>query len=241
MHYPVAHLEAGLRSHDRTMPEEINRIVTDAISDYHWIPSRDAADNLLREGIRSEQIKFVGNIMIDTYCSMKPKIEASQYYKELNLQPKSYGVLTLHRPANVDSEIVLGQIMQQIGLLNLSVVFPAHPRTKKTLDQISTTPSNVVVIEPQSYINFMSLISNSCYVISDSGGIQEETTFLNVPCFTLRDSTERPITITQGTNQLTTIEGLLETIKNPKKGSIPELWDGKTSKRITDHIQEILS
>ncbi len=240
IHLPVAHLEAGLRSFDRTMPEEINRVVTDSISDYFWTPSEDADENLKKEGIHSDHIHLVGNIMIDTYCMMKDKIGASGAYKSFGFQKKACIVLTLHRPANVDVKETLENVIHKIGEIDLSIIFPVHPRTRKNLEHIQPLPQNLILCEPLGYIDFMNLVSNSAYVISDSGGIQEETTYLGIPCFTLRDTTERPITVTIGSNQLVSVENLLDKIKYPKAGSIPPLWDGKTSERIVRSIKEIL-
>ena len=240
LHIRVAHLEAGLRSFDRTMPEEINRVVTDAVSDYYWTPSEDASANLLKEGIQSEQISLVGNIMIDAYCMMKNKIQARAFYRSFNFLPQKYIVLTLHRPTNVDQKEVLENIIEKVGFLNLPVIFPAHPRTRKNLKKIDKLPHNIKVIDPVGYVDFMSLISNCAYVISDSGGVQEETTYLKVPCFTLRDTTERPITLTMGSNQLITIDNLLDKVLCVKKSSVPPLWDGKTAFRIKDILKKIL-
>ena len=236
----VAHLEAGLRSFDRAMPEEINRIVTDSISDYYWTPSVDADENLLREGVKAEQISLVGNIMIDTYCMMQDKIKSNNILTNLRLTAKKYIVLTLHRPVNVDDTEVLSSILKVVEKLQLPVVFPVHPRTKKNLDLISNLPNNLNIIEPLGYIDFMSLVSNATYVISDSGGIQEETTYLQIPCFTLRDTTERPITISIGSNQLVSVDNLLEKIQQPKHGKIPALWDGNTAKRIVNIIKNVI-
>ncbi|GAJ46480.1 UDP-N-acetylglucosamine 2-epimerase [Holospora elegans E1] len=240
IHLPVAHLEAGLRSFDRTMPEEINRLVTDSISDYFWTPSKDADDNLKREGVPLDRIRMVGNIMIDTYCMMKEKIESSEKYKIFGLKKKEYIVLTLHRPVNVDVKEKLEGIIHKVGQIDLPIIFPVHPRTYKSLKAIHPLPQNLALCPPLGYIDFMSLVSNSAYVISDSGGIQEETTYLSIPCFTLRDTTERPVTVTVGSNQLISANNVLEKIKHPKTGAIPPLWDGKTSERIISSIKEIL-
>lgn len=239
IHLLVAHLEAGLRSFDRTMPEEINRMVTDSISDYFWTPSEDADDNLKKEGVSSDRIHMVGNIMIDTYCRMKDKIEESRTYNTFGLQKKGYVVLTLHRPVNVDVKETLESVLNEVDQIDLPIIFPVHPRARKNLEGIHHLPANISLCEPLGYIDFMSLVSNSAYVISDSGGIQEETTYLGIPCFTLRNTTERPITVTMGSNQLVSIENLLDKIKYPKIGSIPPLWDGKTSERIIKLIKEI--
>ena len=237
-HLPVAHLEAGLRSFDHTMPEEINRIVTDSISDCFWTPSEDADENLKKEGIRPDRIHLVGNIMIDTYCMMRDKVETSTASK--HLQKKGYVVLTLHRPVNVDTKETLRNIIEKIAQIDRPIIFPVHPRTRKNLEVIHPLPKNLALCEPLGYIDFMNLVSNSSYVISDSGGIQEETTYLGVPCFTLRDTTERPVTVTMGSNQLVSVENLLKKIKHPKIGTVPPLWDGKTSERIVFSIKEIL-
>lgn len=240
LHVKVAHLEAGLRSFDRSMPEEINRIVTDSVCDYYWTPSEDANENLLREGVNSERVSFVGNIMIDTYCMMQDKIQKKAIYKSVDLLPQQYVVLTLHRPTNVDSKTVLESILEKISFVELPVIFPAHPRTRKKLEQIQKLPKNLKVIDPLGYIDFMSLVVDCAYVISDSGGIQEETTYLGIPCFTMRDTTERPVTLTIGSNQLVNIDNLLQKIQYPKKGSIPSLWDGKTAERIKNILYTIL-
>lgn len=237
---PVAHLEAGLRSFDRTMPEEINRIVTDTISDYFWTPSKDASENLIREGINSERISLTGNIMIDTYCMMKDKIDKSEYYKFLQLEKKKYAVVTLHRPSNVDHTKNLKKIVTSLGKLALHIIFPVHPRTRKNIEAIAPLPSNIILSTPLGYVDFMNLVSNAAYVISDSGGVQEETTYLGIPCFTLRNTTERPITVTMGSNQLVSVDNLLDKIQSPKTGSIPHLWDGKTAGRVSSLIQRIL-
>jgi UDP-N-acetylglucosamine 2-epimerase (non-hydrolysing) len=241
IHLPVAHLEAGLRSFDRTMPEEINRIVTDSISDYHWTPSEDADQNLLKEGINKSQISLVGNIMIDSYCLMKPKIDSQEIWKQFQLSKKSYAALTLHRPVNVDDSLFLSKIFKQIEDLVIPVIFPVHPRTKKTVERIGKVPKNIKMIDPLGYVDFMSLVSEAAYIITDSGGLQEETTYLNIPCFTLRLTTERPVTITLGSNQLVTVENILEKIQHPKKGQIPPLWDGRTSQRIIKVLKNVFA
>lgn len=240
LHLLVAHLEAGLRSFDRAMPEEINRIVTDSISDYCWTPSEDADKNLLEEGIGCSKIHQVGNIMIDTYCLLEERIRKRSCHQEFSLQPNKYVVLTLHRPSNVDDIGILQPLMDVIGKIGLPIIFPAHPRTKKNLEKVKNLNQDIRIVEPLSYIDFMSLVSTSAYVISDSGGVQEETTYLDIPCFTLRNTTERPITITMGSNQLATVDNLLEKVANPKKGRVPALWDGKTSARIVFALKNIL-
>jgi len=240
LHLPVAHLEAGLRSFDRTMPEEINRVVTDRISDYFLTPSEDADKNLLEEGVSQSQIYLVGNIMIDTYCLLEEKIKQRSCYKEFALQPHQYVVLTLHRPSNVDDLKNLQALMDVVGKLNLPIVFPAHPRTRKNLENIKNLNHSIQIVEPLGYIDFMSLVSTAAYIVSDSGGVQEETTYLSIPCFTIRSTTERPITITMGSNQLVNVDNLLEKVANPKKGRVPPLWDGKASTRILSILKNIL-
>lgn len=237
LHLTVVHLEAGLRSFDRTMPEEINRLVTDSISDYYWTPSEDANVNLLKEGVASDKIYLVGNIMIDTYCMMKHTIASRHYYQALDVSAQQYIVLTLHRPVNVDDPVVLENIMRKISQLHLPVIFPVHPRTQKALEKIQALPAHIKVINPLGYVDFMSLVANAQCVISDSGGIQEETTYLGIPCFTLRDTTERPVTVTLGSNQLVNIDNILEKLAQPKQGQVPPLWDGKTAIRIRDWIK----
>lgn len=238
LHFTVAHLEAGLRSFDRTMPEEINRIVTDSISDYHWTPSEDADNNLLNEGIKEHQIARVGNIMIDSYCLMKEKIDHSKTWEQFQLNPQDYAILTLHRPVNVDNPNTLTQILKAIGQVPEQVIFPMHPRTQGIFKKISKLPDNIIVSQPLGYIEFMGLMRNTAFVITDSGGLQEETTYLNIPCYTIRETTERPITVTMGTNQLVSINNLLEKLQNKKQGHVPPLWDGKTAERIAQFLKK---
>ena len=206
---PVAHLEAGLRSRDRTMPEEINRIVTDALADLLWTPSPDADENLRGEGVPDDKIARVGNVMIDAYEMLRSQIESRQTRQRFALPPQAYGVVTLHRPSNVDNEATLALIVGQLAEVakRIPIVFPIHPRTRERLaragllDRLRATPG-LTAVEPMGYLDFMSLVTDAKLAITDSGGIQEETTYLNIPCLTLRDTTERPITITQGTNRL---------------------------------------
>lgn len=248
---PVAHLEAGLRSRDRTMPEEINRIVTDAISDLLWTPSPDADENLLKEGVAAERIVRVGNIMMDSYEMLRHKIEAEGSAKKLGLPKNNYGVVTLHRPSNVDRQQQLARLVALLIEISnmLPLVFPVHPRTRKRLKsfelwQTLDNAANIRLVEPMGYISFMSLVQDAKLVITDSGGLQEETTYLSIPCLTLRESTERPITITQGTNQLVTAESLknhVQEIVTGKwhQGKCPAYWDGQTAKRIVDNLKAI--
>ena len=240
----VAHLEAGLRSFDRTMPEEINRLVTDALADMLWTPSPDGDENLLREGVAAEKICRVGNIMIDSLEMLRGSIESQTAFKELNLTPGEYGVVTLHRPSNVDSPGNLGRLCRSLtGICReVPLVFPIHPRTRKNLEHFgllsTVSESNGLhLVEPLSYIRFMNLVFNCRLAITDSGGIQEETSYLGIPCLTLRENTERPITITQGTNQLCKVDDLEDKVAEILNGSHPkakkiELWDGKTAQRI---------
>lgn len=243
LHIKVVHVEAGIRSGDMTMPEEINRIVTDSITDYFFTTSTSAGENLLKYGTDPENIHFVGNVMIDTLYQNLNRISAPGFWSEFGLENSNYIVLTLHRPSNVDEEQSLIQLLLGIDAMagDKKVIFPIHPRTKAILGATSLDLKNILFVEPQGYLNFMFLIKNSFAVITDSGGISEETTVLGIPCFTMRTTTERPETQTIGTNTLvgTSIENLRtifgEFLKNgARKGGIPELWDGKASERIID-------
>ncbi|MCZ8089266.1 MAG: UDP-N-acetylglucosamine 2-epimerase (non-hydrolyzing) [Flavobacterium sp.] len=241
----VTHVEAGIRSGDMTMPEEINRIVTDSITDYFFTTSTWAGENLLKYGAEPSTIHFVGNVMIDTLYQNLERISAPSFWNEYQLETGNYIILTLHRPSNVDEENSLIDLLKGIDKMvgEKKVIFPIHPRTKSILGEQNLSLKNIITVEPQGYLNFMYLIKNSFAVITDSGGISEETTVLNIPCFTLRTTTERPETITIGTNNLigTSINNLEkifgEFLKNgSKKSGIPELWDGKASERIIDII-----
>lgn len=241
----VTHVEAGIRSGDMTMPEEINRIVTDSITDYFFTTSTWAGENLLKYGAEQSSIHFVGNVMIDTLYQNLERISAPSFWNEYQLETGNYIILTLHRPSNVDEENLLIDLLKGIDKMvgDKKVIFPIHPRTKSILGEQNLSLKNIITVEPQGYLNFMYLIKNSFAVITDSGGISEETTVLNIPCFTLRTTTERPETINIGTNNLigTSIDNLEkifgEFLKNgPKKSGIPELWDGKASERIIDII-----
>ena len=246
---PVAHVEAGIRSGDLTMPEEINRMVTDAITDHFFTTSEIANENLRKAGIEENRIHFVGNTMIDTLLSnienfIDPAIQVSGE----GLKEKNYFVLTLHRPANVDEEEKLKEMIQAIinGTGNLPVIFPVHPRTAKILQNLGIEHERLQYVEPLSYLEFNYLVKNSKAVVTDSGGITEETTIMGVPCLTLRDNTERPETITMGTNELIgtdpkNLKPYLDKLMAgewKKRGEIP-LWDGKTSERIVEHLLEI--
>ncbi len=242
----VAHVEAGLRSFDRTMPEEINRLLTDSISDYLFVTEESGLINLKNEGISDKKIFFVGNVMIDSLIQFLPKAEKSSILKEYALLPKDYILVTLHRPSNVDSKDFLKELMSLFKSLsvNKKIFFPVHPRTKKNLEESgygSNFHKNVILTEPIGYIDFLSLTKNAELIITDSGGIQEESTYLGVQCITVRNNTERPITVKVGTNQLigTDLKNVENAAKeilsgNIKNGNIPELWDGKAAERITE-------
>jgi len=245
LHIPVAHVEAGLRSYDRTMPEEINRLLTAAISDYLFTPSPDANENLRKEGIAQQKIFLVGDGMVDSLLFNKDRAAKRQIISQLGLKNESYALLTVHRPSNVDEKESLLRIINALGGISkrIPIVFPAHPRTQKPIVQFGFSrffeDRRILLIEPLGYLDFLNLEMNAKLVLTDSGGIQEETTVLNIPCLTLRNTTERPITITQGTNTLVwndTEKIITEAFKivdgNAKKGSCPELWDGKAAERI---------
>ncbi|MBL4601211.1 MAG: UDP-N-acetylglucosamine 2-epimerase (non-hydrolyzing) [Emcibacteraceae bacterium] len=251
LHIKVAHLEAGLRSGDRSMPEEINRLVTDAICDYLWTPSPDADENLKNEGHPDSRIIRVGNIMMDSYELLSDKINAENAPAKYGLENQDYGVVTLHRPANVDDPIILKTLID--GLVEnskkLKLIFAIHPRTRKSLElnnywQDFQSHENLILIEPISYVPFMSLVKSAKLIITDSGGIQEETTYLDIPCLTLRDNTERPITITEGTNRLVKPSELSECVDQVLAGkwvhgTKPKNWDGHTAERIKDIINNL--
>lgn len=239
---PVAHVEAGLRSRDRSMPEEINRLVTDSIADLLLTPSKDADENLLNEGHDPDKIRFVGNVMIDSLEFVKPKVISADKCRQFGLKPYQYVLLTLHRPSNVDNPLILKDLLKKIveSSGDWEIIFPVHPRTRMMLQKngmMEEQKGKVQFIEPLGYLDFIGIQMQAKFVITDSGGVQEETTYLGVPCLTLRTTTERPITITEGTNELVIAETLIENIAKIrqgvwKKGRIPELWDGKTAMRI---------
>jgi UDP-N-acetylglucosamine 2-epimerase (non-hydrolysing) len=233
------------------MPEEINRLVTDSIADLLFTPSEDADENLLREGVAREKIKRVGNIMIDTLVTNLDKARLRRTYEQFRVKEKGYAFITLHRPNNVDDQISLSSIMENLTMLShhIPVIFPVHPRTKKNLVSYGlwekvTDKKSMRLIDPIGYHDTICLVENSRFVLTDSGGLQEETTFLGIPCLTLRPNTERPITITQGTNKLTSLQTLEQDFDymlngyHPS-GRIPELWDGKTAERIVEILAKL--
>jgi len=244
----VAHVEAGIRSFDMSMPEEINRLVTDALADYFFTTTVWAGENLMKSGIPEGKIFFTGNVMIDTLNSNRSKFIQPEFWNALQLQPKKYFVLTLHRPANVDESDNLKLLIDEITthVNGLLILFPIHPRTAKVLRESGINAENLHIIEPLGYLEFNYLVENAFAVITDSGGITEETTVMGIPCMTLRDNTERPETIDLGTNELLgtnpkAIRPALEKLfsGNWKKGSIPEKWDGKAAERIVEKLIEL--
>lgn len=234
----VVHVEAGLRSRDWAMPEEINRVITDRMSDLLLAPSEDAVLNLRREGYRDDQICLVGNVMIDTLCSNIARARERHVAVRFGLQPGGYGVVTLHRPSNVDDPTKLAHLLHALGTVaqQLPLVFPVHPRTRASLACLPLTPG-LHLVEPLGYLDFLSLQADAALVLTDSGGIQEETTALGVPCLTMRDSTERPITVTHGTNRVVgtdpsmIVAAAIETLQHPPTPRCPELWDGHAGAR----------
>lgn len=250
---PVAHVEAGLRSRDRTMPEEINRILTDQLSDILFTTCPDANANLEKEGIRKDKIHFVGNIMIESLIRSREKVERSGVLEKTGLKARQYALLTLHRPSNVDRIETFKEIFR--ALLKISeripIVFPVHPRTRARIREFqlideSSPDHQFMLTEPMDYFDFLRLQQNACFVMTDSGGVQEETTFYGVPCLTIRENTERPITVSEGTNILvgTHVQNLLSECQailegRGKTGKIPQFWDGQVSERICDTLKNI--
>ena len=244
----VAHVEAGIRSGDLRMPEEINRMVTDSITDLFFTTTHGAGDNLLKAGVSDQSIYFVGNTMIDTLLSNRAKFTPPGFWGELQLEKGKYIVMTLHRPSNVDEVNKLESIINSIveHSRNVPLVFPVHPRTKKVLDDLVFNRANLNFVPPQGYLEFNYLVENAKAVITDSGGITEETTVMGIPCMTLRDSTERPETVDIGTNELLgtdwrAIPPAMDKLFSNKwtTGEVPELWDGKTAERIVEVILEL--
>lgn len=248
LHIPVFHVEAGIRSGDREMPEEINRLVTDAIVDKFLTPSEDANDILINEGHGKKDIWFVGNTMIDCYEMCKEKIDKKNTSNSLGMKSDEYVVVTLHRPSNVDEKKKLFEIVKILLEINkkIKIIFSVHPRTKNNLINFGLwekIEKNIKTIEPLGYMEFMNLVSNSKFVLTDSGGIQEETTYIGIPCLTLRENTERPITVSQGTNILVNESNVLKHVNDILNGkikskTIPKYWDGKTAGRILQYLKK---
>ncbi len=249
MNIKVAHIEAGIRSNDWSMPEEINRMVTDSVTNWFFTTSRNASDNLLRSGIEKNRIFLVGNTMIDTLLKNMPCLKRPVFWEQLNLQNKEYFVVTLHRPANVDDQHSLAALLDAIvkNTKGIPVIMPVHPRTAKNLENLHSFGDNLHFVDPQPYLEFNYLVKHAKAVITDSGGITEEATVMGVPCMTMRDNTERPETIETGTNELigTDPSALRPSLEKLfaggwKKGSIPEYWDGKTGERIILKLEQLL-
>ncbi len=248
LHIPVAHVEAGIRSGDWSMPEEINRLVTDSITNYFFTTTPEATKTILNSGVSEDRVFWVGNTMIDTLVKQRPRFRKPNFWDELSLEKGQYIVMTLHRPANVDDLGKLKELLDEIinnsnGFL---LIFPVHPRTAKILQSLNIESRQLHTIEPLGYLEFNYLVENALAVITDSGGITEETTVMGVPCITLRDNTERPETVNVGTNELigtnpNAIKPALEKLfaGEWKKGSIPELWDGNTAKRIVSILKNL--
>jgi len=248
-HIPIGHVEAGLRSFDRSMPEEINRIVTDQLADLLFTPSADGDENLMHEGIALGKIRLIGNVMIDTLVGLLPRAKElwPALQNQYGLTPDGFGLITLHRPSNVDDPGMLNRIVQTLHEIaqHIPLVFPIHPRTLRRMQDsgLQNTHPGICIVEPFGYLDFIATQANAAFVITDSGGIQEETTYLGIPCLTVRENTERPVTVTQGTNTLVGQD--MEMLRNcvmdildgrGKSGVVPQLWDGKASERIADIV-----
>lgn len=248
LHIPVAHVEAGLRSFDRAMPEELNRLVTDVLSDYLFVSEPSGVENLRAEGIPDARVFLVGNVMIDTLLRFRERAAESSILTDLDLEARGYAVVTLHRPSNVDDPAQLGRLLRVLRetAKQLKVIFPIHPRTKKMIDDADLDIGALQCIPPVGYLDFLRLQSEARLVLTDSGGIQEETTILGVPCLTLRENTERPITIDEGTNQLVGTDptaisrAIEETLVRPHPAPCaPALWDGRAAERIADELERL--
>jgi UDP-N-acetylglucosamine 2-epimerase (non-hydrolysing) len=238
---PLGHVEAGLRSFDRTMPEEINRVLTDRVADYLFTPSADGNENLLREGVPADKIHLVGNVMIDTLIRLLPRAGPIRY------KDKSYALVTLHRPSNVDDPVELSRILGALNEIatDIDIIFPVHPRTRQMMHELTAIEFSpkLRLVDPIGYLEFLGLQRKAAFVITDSGGIQEETTFLGIPCLTVRENTERPITVSLGSNLLVgrdmdrlKMEARKILAGNPKRGGIPPLWEGKAGERIAEAL-----
>jgi len=254
MNTKIAHVEAGLRSFDRSMPEEINRLVTDVLSDFLFVTEKSGLENLNREGIADHKVHFVGHVMIDSLIHFSSIAEKSEILRQLNLTPGEYALVTLHRPANVDHKENFIRLIDAFEVIEkqIKIVFPIHPRARKMIERFELESrieamQNLMLLEPLGYLDFMKLMHHAKMVLTDSGGIQEETTYLGIPCITMRENTERPITVEVGTNVLVgnnTGRIIAEAQKvldgKAKKGQIPELWDGKAAERIVKILENEL-
>lgn len=251
---PVAHLESGLRSFDRTMPEEINRVLIDHMATFHWVHSEEALTNLCAEGIAGKNVRHVGNTMIDTLCECRVRFRAEESWRSYGLKRKEYALVTIHRPSNSDDREVLSLLLEKIAALseNMPVVFVLHPRTKQKLKEFSlegmlSQRDRIKLLEPLNYHTFMALLSEARVMITDSGGVQEEAAYLQVPCLTVRENTERPVTIERGSNRLVPLESLQygfeplikDVLAVEKDGEDIMNWDGNASKRIVEHLREV--
>ena len=246
---PIAHVEAGLRSGDRRMPEEINRIVTDTLSDYLFASEQSGVDNLRAEGVPDDRVFLVGNVMIDTLLRLRDRARESTILSRLDLAPKTYAVATLHRPSNVDDPEQLARLLEVLTAISerIPIVFPAHPRTLRRIESSHISSRGIRLLPPAGYIDFLQLTAESRFVLTDSGGVQEETTILGVPCLTLRENTERPATIQEGTNRLVGVspDAILAAVQevlseSAWEGGRPHFWDGHASSRIMDILEERL-
>jgi UDP-N-acetylglucosamine 2-epimerase (non-hydrolysing) len=251
---PVAHVEAGLRSGDRSMPEEINRILTDSIAELQFVTEKSGMLNLAREGIAPEKIHLVGNVMIDSLIANLKRAEASTILEQLNVRERGYSLVTLHRPGNVDQRENLSKILAALKAIQekIKIIFPIHPRTRRMLTELGfgdevRQMKNLILLDPIGYLDFIHLMAHSRFVLTDSGGIQEETTYLGIPCLTLRENTERPITVEIGTNQLIGMDTnqIIQHSEqilagNIRQGQVPEFWDGHTAERILRIVEERL-